>query len=353
MTELEKMRKKAAKLTNPTPVELPSGSFRCQITVYGKRYSATDKDPAVAHAKVNAIRSGILEPQENNITKMTVGQAIDKYIDSKDTVLSPSTIKNYKLIRNTRFQELMGIPLAALTQEAVQRAVNALARQKSPKTVSNAYGLLTASLAVYRPNFALHVTLPQKKKPEIAVPSTKEVDAILQDLKGTRWELPVMLAALMGLRTSEIRGLKWDCIEGGMLHVKRALVPGPDGDTLKLTKSYHGDRWLKIPPQIMELLNKRVRTDDFIIKCGQHNIYTAIQRSCERLGFPKYGTHDLRHYYASVMLSLGVPDKYAMERMGHATTNMLKNVYQHTMKEKNDEITDNIEAFFNSNLHTK
>ena len=123
MTELEKMRKKAAKLTNPTPVELPSGSFRCQITVYGKRYSAVDKDPTIAHAKVNAIRSGLLEPQENT-TKITVGQAIDKYIESKENVLSPSTIKNYKLIRGCRFQELMDIPLSALTQEAVQRAAS-------------------------------------------------------------------------------------------------------------------------------------------------------------------------------------------------------------------------------------
>ena len=30
------------------------------------------------------------------------------------------------------------------------------------------------------------------------------------------------------------------------------------------------------------------------------------------------------HYYASVMLELGVPDKYAMERMGNATPYMLK-----------------------------
>ena len=40
------------------------------------------------------------------------------------------------------------------------------------------------------------------------------------------------------------------------------------------------------------------------------------------------------------MLLLNVPDKYAMERMGHASTNMLKNVYQHTMRSKSEEVAD-------------
>ena len=34
------------------------------------------------------------------------------------------------------------------------------------------------------------------------------------------------------------------------------------------------------------------------------------------------------------MLATGLPDKYAMKRMGHATNNMLKTVYQHTIKER-------------------
>lgn len=54
--------------------------------------------------------------------------------------------------------------------------------------------------------------------------------------------------------------------------------------------------------------------------------------------------HDLRHYCASLMLALGVPDLYAMERMGHSPTHMLKSVYQHTMKDKQDEVAISINA---------
>lgn len=41
----------AKKLTNPTPVQLPSGSWRCQVMVNGKRISVVDDDPNLANTQ--------------------------------------------------------------------------------------------------------------------------------------------------------------------------------------------------------------------------------------------------------------------------------------------------------------
>ena len=50
------------------------------------------------------------------------------------------------------------------------------------------------------------------------------------------------------------------------------------------------------------------------------------------------------------MLRSGMPNKYAQERMGHATENMLKTVYQHTFKDKQKEYDVLLNDFFsNSN----
>ena len=57
--------------------------------------------------------------------------------------------------------------------------------------------------------------------------------------------------------------------------------------------------------------------------------------------------HDLRHLNASVMLMLGVPDKYAMERGGWSTTSTLKSVYQHTFSEERKQADTMIDTFFN------
>lgn len=81
-------------------------------------------------------------------------------------------------------------------------------------------------------------------------------------------------------------------------------------------------------------------------------MYNRLRRTCERLGLPHYRFHDLRHMNASVMLSLNVPDKYAMERMGHSTNNMLKTVYQHTMSEKSVQVANLVDSFFEEKLHT-
>ena len=80
-----------------------------------------------------------------------MGEAIDDYIASKDSVLSPTTIADYKKKRKNSFKMLMDIPLKNLTKEMLQEAVNQEAKrrnQKKPtetvsaKTVKNDMGLL-------------------------------------------------------------------------------------------------------------------------------------------------------------------------------------------------------------------
>ena len=133
--DLKKKREIAAKLTNPTPVERPGGSWRCQIMVNGRRIGVTDPDPAVAHAKALAMKAGIIE-EEQNASLITVGKAIDRYIESKNAVLSPSTIAGYKRVRKNALQDIMSKNIVALTQEDIQRAINKMAKDKSPKATS-------------------------------------------------------------------------------------------------------------------------------------------------------------------------------------------------------------------------
>lgn len=335
----------------PTAQRLPSGQYRCRVMVNGQRMSVVDEDAKTAQAKAMALQAGLIA-QEKKPQAMSLGQAIDRYIESKDSVLSPSTIAGYKKQRRNTFQSLMNVQLRDLTQESIQKAVNNMARVKSPKYVKNAHGLLSAVLSVYRPEMTLHTTLPQNKKYEIAIPTTEEIDRIAEFVKGKKFELPFLLGAWLGLRTSEIRGLTWDCVSKGTIHIKQALVDGTNGPELKLTKTYSSDRKLKISPYIQQLIQQQPKTDEYVIHYNRNQLYKCLERACKSCGIRRYRFHDLRHYQASVMLMLGVPDKYAMERMGHASTNMLKNVYQHTMTSKSDEVADTVDNFFNQNLDT-
>lgn len=336
----------------PKAKKLPSGRWNIQVMVDGKRVSFTAMTEREATAKAAAYKAGLVQKKKSP-TVMTVGEAIDRYIESKDGVLSPSTVAGYKRIRKNNLQELMPIKLPALTQEAIQKAVNKMAKDKSPKSVANAHGLLSATLEMFYPDFRPRTTLPQKKKHEAKIPEAEEIGKILHEARGKKVELPILLAVWLGLRASEIRGITWDEIDGDKLHIKQAIVQGENGPAVKGTKTYSGDRVLRIPPYIQDLIARQPKTDDYLVHMSGQAIYKAFVTVCQKAGVRHYRFHDLRHANASVMLALGIPDKYAMQRMGHATNNMLKTVYQHTMKSKREEVDDTIDNYFDQILHTE
>ena len=337
----------------PKAKKLSSGNWRVQIQIDGKRYSCTGATKKEVQEKAKQLFAGV---QMEKRIPMTVGKAIDRYIQEKTGTLSPSTLQGYKTIRKNYLQEIMKINLSDLSQGDIQMAVGIdSVSGKSPKTIRNAHGLLSAVLREYRPNFVLQTRLPQKKKYEARILTEDEMKKVWQAAKGSEYELPILLASWLGLRMSEIRGLKFKDVQpDGNLHICRAIVYGPDGDAEKGPKSISGDRYIKLPKEILRLIhnelgklpetmkNEEIR-ESRICPYRANQIYLAFIEFCREVKIEPCRFHDLRHFAASEALALGIPDKYAMKRMGHKTDNMLKTVYQHTMKNKEDEFGDLID----------
>jgi integrase len=228
------------------------------------------------------------------------------------------------------------------------------AKAHSPKTVQNVHGFLSAVLSEFKPEMALRTTLPQKVRHEVIIPTEDDIKRIVEACIGTKYELPILLAIWLGLRESEIRGLTWDSVSGNRIHIRQAIVQIEKGeDAIKGPKSTSGNRTIRAPQHIIDIINRQPKKDDFIIHMTGRAMYGGLCRICEKIGIQHYRFHDLRHVNASVMLALGVPDKYAMQRMGHATNNMLKTVYQHTMEEKMDTVADEVDEYFSKFLPGK
>ena len=349
MTEQERRRSraKAAKLKNPTPQELPSGQWRCQITVDGKRHSVVDEDPVLAHSKALALRDGFLAARTPS--RLTVAQALDNYIESRAAILSPSTLYEYKRAAKNDFEPIKGKLVAEMTLDVTQRWVNGLAGSHSPKTVRNTFALFQAAVTPVSDVRYSDVVLPKKVKTEIVVPTTDEVNALLDAATGyTR--TAIILAAFLGLRRSEILALRKDCLSGNLLHIKQAKVRSVGGESVKRPKSYSGDRKIKVPDEIARMIE--ASETDNVVPVNASTLAYHFDQTCKKAGVRKMRFHDLRHYAASVLLMVGTPGKYAMERMGHATNNMLKSVYQHTMAEKRNIVDTKLDNFFRTKLHT-
>ena len=91
---------------------------------------------------------------------------------------------------------------------------------------------------------------------------------------------------------------------------------------------------------------------DFIIPRTRKSVYSKFKRLMEKNGIDMI-FHSLRHLNASVMLMPGVPDKYAMERGGWSTDNILKSVYQQTYTSERERVDDMIDKYFQDIINSE
>lgn len=231
----------------------------------------------------------------------------------------------------------------------MQKFVNDLSLRLSAKSVSNIYGLAVSVIYATEPSRRFNVRLPQKQKVYRDLPEPR---LIMQAVKGTDVELAVLLAIWLSLRMSEIRGIrkKYDISEDGVLTINNVMVHTENGEILKSqTKTYESKRRLRLPQYLINLIDK---TDtEFLVPFTISMIEKKFAKALDAAGVPHIRFHDLRHLNASVMLSLGIPDKYAMERGGWSSTGVLKGVYQHTFSKERQEIDRKIDDYFNSICH--
>lgn len=150
---------------------------------------------------------------------------------------------------------------------------------------------------------------------------------------------------------SEIRGLKWQCIQNGYITIENVIVT-VDGKAIekKDTKSIAGVRVLKLPKYLNTLIeNERASSDsEYITILSGQAIYKRFSRLLEKNDLPHMRFHDLRHLNASIMLQLGVQDKYAMERGGWSTLSTMKDVYQHTLSAEREKVDNIVNTYFDN-----
>lgn len=330
-----------------TARKLPSGNYRVRVHIGGGSYKSFT---ARTKKEAEFMATEYLHKLKKDAADMTVSEAITKYIDSKSNVLSPTTVSSYRGIARNNFQGIMQIKLKVLTSEDIQAEINNMAKNLSAKTISNAYGLLSATLKTYHPSLIPNVTLPQKQR---KIKRLLPAETIYNAVKGTEIELPVLMAMWLGMRMSEIRGLKRSSItDDGCLIVDSVIVT-VDGKHIEKTNAKTSDskRKIKIPKYILSLINQS--DSEYLVELTGQAIYKRFIRLLDKHHLPHMTFHDLRHVNASVMVQLGVPDKYAMERGGWSTTSTLKSVYQHTFTTEREIIDKRIDDYFNNICHEK
>nr|DAU47022.1 MAG TPA: Integrase [Caudoviricetes sp.] len=339
------------KVKVPEAEKLPSGSYRCRVMVNGKSKSFTadtkrDAEQAALEYKISAEQ----EQKEICSCGLPLTKAIDEYISAKDAILSPATIRGYRVVQKNRFQSLMQTRLNNISFMNLQKAVNEEAKTCSPKTIRNAVGLLYAVLKFHGIDMQ-SVALPQKIDKEKQIYTEDELRKLFDTVRGTDLEIVVLLACWLGMRRSEIIGLKWEDVDlkKKSLLVASALVLDENNKYVeKGTKTEKSRRRFTLPDYIVDLLSNAPHDGPRVVMTSPQTIRNRLVAATERAGIPFYGLHALRHMNASIMLSLNTPDKYAMERGGWSSDKTMKKIYQHTMTAEREKVDASIDAYFDA-----
>lgn len=331
-----------------TPKKLPSGQWRTQVYDYtdegGKRHyrsftASTKKMSALMAAEFAAHRQRLANGD------LTIGEAIDHYIDSKQNVLSPSTVRGYVGIRKNNLASIENMSVRRITTQDVQIWVNQLSKKLSPKSVANAYGLLVSAITFHDPDHRIRATLPKKKKADLYCPSDEDIKRLITHVAGRELEIAIYLAAFGPMRRGEICALTSDDIHGNVVRVNKSMVLDSDGHwVIKQPKTYSSYRDIIFPDFVIEKLSG---INGRIIKATPSQLTNRFSRAIKYSKSPVFRFHDLRHYSASIMHAIGVPDQYIMQRGGWSTDGVMKAVYRNTIDNVTERVNVDINNYFN------
>ena len=346
---------------------LPSGNTRVQVFVGyrtdgSRRYeSFTDIDRDKAEEEAAAFRRKVKRLIADGVpvediprddvpvkTRNTVEQYLNRYLDTcRATGLSPSTLQSYSRIIKRAYKGIKSIPADRLDITRIQDYVNErVADNATAKTIRCELSLLNCALRIVRHDLDMRlIRLPKQARKEMQIPSTEDVQRIITEVKGTQMLLPVLMAAVMGMRRSEICALKWEDVnlKKKTLHIHSAIVRGEEGTyQTKGTKTEAGDRIIPIPSNLIPVFKASRNLSPYVTELTPDAITRRYERLTARLKVPGR-FHDLRHYHASVMIAAGAPDKYICSDMGHASMEMVRRVYGHVMEDKEREINSAME----------
>jgi len=282
-----------------------------------------------------------------NYEKVKVTDWFKDWLNMNENRLSPSTVALYDIYLEAHYKPYFkNLTLGKLTDVHITKFVNEKSRELSGTTVRKMYYPLNKALraALKWRNPAEHVELPEKNKFTAKLMTDNEVQILLDRLRGTKYEIIILLTSWGGLRRGEIAALTWADIDfkNEVVRINKASTLGREGYVIKdKPKSQHGFREVAYPMGVFDLLQEWQSQSKgetvFDMKPGSiTHWFTKIKKELKL----NVRFHDLRHYHSSWLYKQGIPDQQAAKRLGH-DIQTLKQIYQHIdvdMKLATDDI---------------
>ena len=287
-----------------------------------------------------------------------------KWLKMISSSVEPTTLNGYKGVVNGRMTDYFQnkkITLQNIKPKHIQEFYQYLLDEGlSGNTVKHYHANIRKALQyamktdIILSNPADKVDLPKIEEYKPKFYTSDEVKILLNEVIGTKLEIPVMIDCFYGFRRSEVIGLKWSAVdfENDTITINHTITQSNGKLIIRdKTKTKSSKRSLPLEPIVksflLELKEKQEKNKEL---CGdsynQEYLEYICVDNCGNLIRPDYVTetflkllkkkklkiirfHDLRHTCASILLKNGANMKEIQAWLGHSNYNTTANLYAH------------------------
>jgi integrase len=363
----EKKMAKKRSAGEGTISQLPSGSWRAQVSLKGRRLSHTAKSQQGARDWVRKIQAQIEQGLTYDDERTTLGKFMEGWLASKKNQLRAASTEQYYFIYRSYIEPRLGsIQLRKLTPGQIQESYDEMAGSgKSARTIKLMHVILrmcleqAKNIGLVARNPAENCKVYKSPKVEMSVWDENQVNQFLVSIHGHKNENLYYMALATGMRRGELLGLKWQDVDwkSQRILIKRQVCnPQGGGFVFQEPKTNLGIRSVRLGSGIIERLRAQLVNIDLMRRISRdkwhdhelifpsitgkpligNNVSMEFNKLVIQSGLPKIRFHDCRHTAASIMLTHGIPPVIVAGMLGHSVSTLLA-TYAHCLPDRQDE----------------
>lgn len=293
------------------------------------------------------------------VSRDTLAGRTKAFIDYKELSLGETTIAGYKNIyRNHIAPYFKSKRIQDITPQDLKAYITYLSKRAGLKnnTIRKHTDLLNQVFkeafqeGIIPANPLARMDPVKKDRVEKKFFKPEELLEVLESVRGTQLEVPVYLAAYLGLRRGEVLGLKWADVdlENRVVHIANTRTMTGSKLVEKDPKTEKSRRSVVIPEALYQVLIKE-KARKFVQRDPRKpvpsKVYVAVMEDghpispnylsdmfkehLQKHKFKDVTFHGLRHTYASIANNAGAPMQEISASLGHASTSITEQIYTH------------------------
>jgi integrase len=353
-----------------------AGGGKYRIQVYtgllkdGKRERHTETVRGLTNAKkrrmelLTNIDKGAFSPTRRLTVADHLKLWLDGYVKTNTSLRTQDAIES--IINNHLVPNLGHFQLKQLTPHAIEAYYRKALENLSSRSVHYHHRLLKQSFkyAVRKGYLGSNpcdlVDPPKPSKKQMRTLTPGELEVLLEVASDNQFYPVIYTAVSSGLRQAELLGLRWRDVDPDItvsMSVNQVLYKRRGVTEFKEPKTAHSRRRVSMTPKLACYLRQyrsdRVAaykqlggklTDDCLVfgsidgrPCDPSVLTHNFARIVKKAGLESVRFHDLRHTFASLMLSRGAPPKVISEALGHSSVAFTMDTYSHIIKGMQEE----------------